>query len=145
MKLGDIMGIDKEYIRSALEEGVSGEGIKNSIEDMLDKSDEIGHTPEQIRDVIDTISSMKQSPNVVDNSYNSALVRENSAKIKSAITEGLTPNEVSHTLENNLEKQDDNRKFKFIINLISKMKKKEKSLSKKEQMEKGFQKVKVNN
>lgn len=139
------MGIDKEYIRSALEEGVSGEGIKNSIEDMLDKSDEIGHTPEQIRDVIDTISSMKQSPNVVDNSYNSALVRENSAKIKSAITEGLTPNEVSHTLENNLEKQDDNRKFKFIINLISKMKKKEKSLSKKEQMEKGFQKVKVNN
>lgn len=139
------MGMDKEYIKSALEEGVSGEGIKNSIEDMLDKSDEIGHTPEQIRDVIDTISSMKQSPNVVDNSYNSALVRENSAKIKSAITEGLTPNEVSHTLENNLEKQDDNRKFKFIINLISKMKKKEKSLSKKEQMEKGFQKVKVNN
>lgn len=139
------MGIDKEYIKSAVEEGVSGEGIKNSIEDMLDKSDEIGHTPEQIRDVIDTISSMKQSPNVVDNSYNSALVRENSAKIKSAITEGLTPNEVSHTLENNLEKQDDNRKFKFIINLISKMKKKEKSLSKKEQMEKGFQKVKVNN
>lgn len=139
------MGIDKEYIKSALEEGVSGEGIKNSIEDMLDKSDEIGHTPEQIRDVIDTISSMKQSPNVVNNSYNSALVRENSAKIKSAITEGLTPNEVSHTLENNLEKQDDNRKFKFIINLISKMKKKEKSLSKKEQMEKGFQKVKVNN
>lgn len=145
MKLGDIMNIDKEYIKSAVEEGVSGEGIKNSIEDMLDKSDEIGHTPEQIRDVIDTISSMKQSPNVVDNSYNSALVRENSAKIKSAITEGLTPNEVSHTLENNLEKQDDNRRFKFIINLISKMKKKEKSLSKKEQMEKGFQKVKVNN
>ncbi len=139
------MNIDKEYIKSAVEEGVSGEGIKNSIEDMLDKSDEIGHTPEQIRDVIDTISSMKQSPNVVDNSYNSALVRENSAKIKSAITEGLTPNEVSHTLENNLEKQDDNRRFKFIINLISKMKKKEKSLSKKEQMEKGFQKVKVNN
>lgn len=139
------MGIDKEYIKSAVEEGVSGEGIKNSIEDMLDKSDEIGHTPEQIRDVIDTISSMKQSPNVVDNSYNSALVRENSAKIKSAITEGLTPSEVSYTLENNLEKQDDNRRFKFIINLISKMKKKEKSLSKKEQMEKGFQKVKVNN
>lgn len=139
------MNIDKEYIKSAIEKGVSSEGIKNSIEDMLNKSDEVGHTPEQIRDVIDTISSMKQTPNVVDNSYNSALVREKSAKIKSAITEGLTPNEVSHTLENNLEKQDDNRKFKFIINLISKMKKKEKSLSKKEQMEKGFQKVKVNN
>lgn len=139
------MNIDKEYIKSAIEKGVSSEGIKNSIEDMLNKSDEVGHTPEQIRDVIDTISSMKQTPNVVDNSYNSTLVREKSAKIKSAITEGLTPNEVSHTLENNLEKQDDNRKFKFIINLISKMKKKEKSLSKKEQMEKGFQKVKVNN
>ena len=139
------MNIDKEYIKSAIEKGVSSEGIKNSIEDMLNKSDEVGHTPEQIRDVIDTISSMKQTPNVVDNSYNSTLVREKSAKIKSAITEGLTPNEVSHTLENNLEKQDDNRKLKFIINLISKMKKKEKSLSKKEQMEKGFQKVKVNN
>lgn len=137
------MNIDKEYIKSAIEEGVSSEGIKNSIEDMLNKSDEVCHTPEQIRDVIDTISSMKQTPNVVDNSYNSTLVREKSAKIKSAITEGLTPSEVSHTLENNLKKQDNNRKFKFIINLVSKMKRKEKNLSKKEQMEKGFQKVKV--
>lgn len=124
-----LMSNNEEYVKDAINNGISADAVSNTVEDMLKKSGEIGTTPKQVKESIETIADMKKGVNSeVDMNYSSELVKNNSNKIKDALNEGIEPDEVATTLinsTNNANSKSSKRKLNFIVKLISKMKKKE--------------------
>lgn len=141
----EVMQSNGEYIKDALENGIDANATKETLSDALNKADNLNQTPKQVKEVIDVVVEMKSDVNDIANpSYASELVKGNSAKIKSALIDGITPEEVSKTLINNVEKANtkkSKRHLNFIVRLISKMKVKELKLQKEKTNEKGYQKV----
>ncbi len=141
------VNFNEENIKDAISNGIDGEAVNSTLGDIVAKMDETGKNPKQAKEVVETIVEMKRdTENVVDESYASSFVRENNAKIKSAINDGITPKEIAMTLVNSTKKaktRKSKKHLKFITNLISKMKVKEMRLKqeKENQMEKGRQKV----
>ena len=138
---------NKESIRQSIEEGISAEAVNSTIADILNKTDEIRKTPRHVKGAIETIVHMKKDVNnIPDKTYASNFVRENNEKIKAAINDGISPNEIATTLLESTEKANDRRtkrRLKFITKLIVKMKQKELKLLKQNEqtIEKGIQKV----
>ncbi len=136
---------NKEYLSDAISNGVSGEAVNSALEDVVAKVEELGKTPDQLKESVEVITEMKSDLEKSNSGeYKSNLVKENSERIKSALEDGITPVEVQTTLNKSLNDTDTKKGKKhlnFIVKLISKMKKKELVLSKKE--EKGIQKVYV--
>ena len=150
--LGDKMAItklvsEKENIKSAAMEGISGEAVGSTLEDVVNVADSKGKTPSQVKNTVEAIVEMKSdTDNKIEEAYVSDFVKENSKKIESALDEGITPKEVATTLvnsTNNSNTKKGRKHLKFIVNLISKMKKKELKLNKDKENtnEKGYQKV----
>lgn len=136
-----------ELLKDAINDGISGDAVESTLEDVINKTDEMGKTPKQVKEAIETIVDMKEKENTkIDESFTSDFVKENSEKITSALQEGISPKEVATTLVNSTNEAT-NRKgkkhLKFITKLIFKMKKKELKLSKEKEnvQEKGKQKV----
>lgn len=144
MAVTNLMNENEEYIRSAVNDGISADAARSTLEDVINKSNELGKTPSQIKDVVDTIIDMKSDVrSELDNNYASNFVKENNTKIQSAINDGISPNEIATSLINSVNEVDSmkaKRNISFIVKLISKMKKKELKLVKTD--EKGYQKVK---
>ena len=142
-----LMKVEKETIKNSIEEGISAEAVNSTIGDIINKANEIGTTPQQTKEVVETIVEMKKNTNnVVDESYASNFVKQNNEKIKSAINDGLTSEEITATLVETTNKANDKKgkkHLKFVTKLISKMKQKELKLLKQNEqtMEKGIQKV----
>ena len=142
---------DKEMLKEAINDGIDANAVNSTLEDIVDKASQKGKTPIQIKRVVETIVHMKKNTNnIPDKTYASNFVRENSEKIKSAINEGISPNEIASTLLESTEKANDRRtkrRLKFITKLIVKMKRKELVLRLKNEqtMEKGMQKVLIKN
>lgn len=147
MAISNLVKENEELIKNAITEGVSEDAVESTLEDIINKSDEIAKTPEQVKEVVETIVDMKEVQNEqIDERFASDFVKNNSTKIESALTEGITPKEVATTLvnsTNNATNRKGKRHLNFIIRLISKMKKKELKLSKEKEnvQEKGHQKV----
>ena len=147
MAVTNIINKNEEYIKEAITEGIDAEAVNSTLGDIVTKMEETGKNPEQVKEVVETIVYMKKdTENVVDESYASSFVKENNAKIKSAINDGITPKEITRTLVNsakNAKTRKSKKHLKFVTNLISKMKVKEMKLrkDKENQMEKGMQKV----
>ena len=139
--------MDKEILKEAINSGVDAEAVNFTLNDMVSKTNEKGRVPRQVKHVIETIVHMKKDiNNIPDKTYASNFVRQNSMRIKSAINDGISPNEIATTLFESTEKANDRRtkrRLKFITKLIVKMKQKELTLVKQNEqtMEKGIQKV----
>ena len=141
-----LMSNNEEYVRDAINNGISAGAVSNTVEDMLKKSEEIGAAPKQVKESIETIADMKKDLNSeLDMNYSSELVKNNSNKIKSALNEGIGPDEVAITLinsTNNANNKRDKKHLNFIVKLISKMKRKELVLDRQNTNEKSYQKIK---
>lgn len=145
MAVSNLVNNNEELIKDAINEGISGDAVESTLEDVINKSDEVGKTPKQVKEVVETIVDMKEKENIkVDEKYASEFVKNNSDKIESALSDGITPKEVTVTLVNSTNEAT-NRKGKkhlnFIVKLITKMKNKELKLNKENVQEKGYQKV----
>lgn len=142
MAFSNLIRNNEEYIRDAINRGIDGSAISSTLNDVMDRSDMTKKNPTQVKEVIETIVSMKnKNIETEDFNYSSNFVRTNSDRIKSALNDGIEPQEIAETLmisSNNKDK----RRLKFIVNLISKMKKKELKLRKQKEVSKGYQKVK---
>jgi len=134
-------------LKEAINSGVDAEAVNSTLNDMVSKTNEKGKVPRQVKNVIETIVHMKKDiNNIPDKTYASNFVRQNSEKIKAAINDGISPNEIAVTLLESTEKANDRRtkrRLKFITKLVVKMKQKELKLLKQNDhtMEKGMQKV----
>lgn len=147
MAITKLINENEENIKGAITEGISGGAVESTLEDVINKTDSKGKIPLQVKDTVETIAEMKSdTENEIDNSYVSDFVKENNKKIESALSDGITPKEVATTLvnsSNNSNTKKGRKHLKFIVNLISKMKRKELKLKKdKENTQiKGYQKV----
>ena len=139
--------MDKEMLKEAISNGIDANAVDSTLNDMVSKTNEKGRVPRQVKHVIETIVHMKKGVNnIPDKTYASNFVRENNEKIKAAINDGISPNEIATTLLESTEKANDRRtkrRLKFITKLIVKMKQKELKLLKQNEqtIEKGIQKV----
>jgi len=154
--IGDIMAITKlineneENIKSAVAEGISGDAVGTTLEDIVDVVDSKGKTPQQVRDTVEAIVEMKINPSGEHKypyeSCDSHFVEINGDKLIAAIEDGINSKEVATTLvnsTNNSNTKKGRKHLKFIVNLISKMKRKELRLKKNKEnvQEKNYQKV----
>lgn len=150
MAVSDLINNNEEHIKDALYSGIDAEAVESTLGDVVNKVDESGKTPKQMQEMVQTIVEMKKDTvNVVDENYASDFVKNNSEKIKGALNDGISPNEIAQTLVEATDKANDRKSrkhLKFITKLISKMKVKEFSLKrKKENQLGGRQKALVNN
>ncbi|MBQ2946423.1 MAG: hypothetical protein IJE04_01035 [Bacilli bacterium] len=147
MAITKIISENENNIKNATIEGISGEAVGATLEDVISVADSKGATPMQVKDTVEAIVEMKSDvENKNDEKYASELLKENSGKIEEAISTGITPKEVATTLVNSTNNSNTRKGkncLRFLVNLISKMKKKELRLNKnKENVEqKGYQKV----
>jgi len=138
---------NEENLKSAITEGISGEAVESTLDDVVNVAEKNGKTPKQLQETVETIVEMKgDTENVIDETYASNFVKQNNEKIKGALEEGITPKEVATTLVNSTNKSSTKKgkkHLKFIVNLISRMKKKELKLNKNKEntQVKGHQKV----
>ena len=139
--------LNEEHIKEALNSGIEGEAIESTLNDMVNKVNETGKTPKQMKEVVETIVEMKKdTQNIVDEKYVSEFVKQNNEKIESAINDGVSPNEIAQTLVEATDKANDKKSknhLRFMTKLISKLKVKELSLRRKKEnnLEKGRQKT----
>lgn len=147
MAITKLVSENEENIKNAALEGISGDAVESTLEDVINVADSKGDTPKQVKDTVEAIVEMKGDvTNKVDESFVSDFVKENNEKIVAALNDGITPKEVATTLvnsTNNSNTKKGRKHLKFIVNLISRMKKKELKLKKdKENVQvKGHQKV----
>lgn len=73
-------------LQDAIYSGISAEAVSATLNDIINRSDELGKTPSQIKDVVEAIVYMKKNVNSIpDKKYASSLVRDNSEKIKKSL------------------------------------------------------------
>jgi len=143
--------MNNEVLKDAIYNGIDGEAVKDTLGDVVNKVEEKGTNPVQVKRTIETIAHMKKNVNSIpDKKYASSLVSENSERIKTALNDGISPNEIAATLIESVKKANDRRtksRLRFITKLIVKMKQRELKLIKdrENQMEKGRQKVLTSN
>jgi len=139
------VNFNEENIKDAINNGIDAEAVNATLDDMVSVSLETGKTPKQMKEVVESIVEMKKdTDNVIDESYASSFVKENNQKIKEAINDGISPDEIVETLVEATDKANDKKSrkhLKFITKLISKLKVKELRLKQEKQNSKGRQKV----
>lgn len=113
----------KEFIKDALENGINGEAIESAINNLADNEKNVP----QIKQAVESISNMKQVSSEYDETFLSEFFRKNSNRIELAIKEGLTPEEIAMSLENDLKEDtyDSKKYLKFKATLLAKIKEKE--------------------
>ena len=147
MAITKIMSENENNIKGAIMEGISGEAVGATLEDVINSADFKGKTPKQIKVAAQAIADMKSDvESKRDESYASNLFKENSERIQAAINDGITPKEVATTLvkaTNNSDTKKGKNVLRFFVNFISKMKAKDLKYKKdKENVEqKGYQRV----
>ena len=144
--MGDSMSVN---LQAALNEGINAEAVGATLNDIINRSDELGKTPSQIKDVVEAIIFVKKNVNSIpDKRYESNVVINNSEAIKKALKEGMSSEEIKTALMVILEKANNRRNknsLRLITKFIKKTKQKDLTLQNENHMEKGRQKVLVNN
>ena len=83
MAITKLVSENENNIKSAVMEGISGETVGATLEDVINTSDFKGRTPIQVKDTVEAIVEMKSDVEVkTDESYASNLFKENSKRIK---------------------------------------------------------------
>lgn len=134
MAITKLVSDNEENIKNATIDGISADAIEATLEDVVNVSTSKGMIPAQVKDTVEAIVEMKkETQNIKDEQFASEFVKQNNQKITSALNEGISAKEVAITLvnsTNNSNTKQGKRHLKFIVNLISKMKKKELKLGK---------------
>ena len=137
--------LNEESIKDAIRNGINADAVGATLQDVINKSDELGKNPRQVKNVVETIVHMKTNVNSIpDKKYASSIVKENSEKIKRALQDGISPNEIATTLIESVQKANSRRtksRLRFITKLIVKMKEKELKLLKENSINIETQKV----
>lgn len=147
MAITKIVSENENNIKEAINSGISKEAVGATLEDVVNVADTKEKVPVQVKNTVAAIVELKSDvENKIDPNYASDFVKKNNEKITAALEEGITPKEVATTLINSTEKSNSKKgkkHLKFIVRLISKMKRKELKLNKnKENIEqKGYQRV----
>ena len=147
MAITKIVSENENNIKEAINSGISNEAVGATLDDVINVADSKEKVPVQVKNTVAAIVEMKSDvENKIDPNYASEYVKKNNEKISAALEEGITPKEVANTLINSTEKSNSKKgkkHLKFIVRLISKMKRKELKLNKnKENVEqKGYQRV----
>lgn len=127
-----------DNIKSAIENGISGMAVRDTLNDIIDKSDEVSLVPSQLKTTVEEISEMKNNvSSKTDESYKSDFMKSNSQKLLSALKDGITGDELKEGFEKELS-SGTSEKVKFNANLVAKLKQKQLSLSKTEVNSKQF-------
>lgn len=144
MSMSKLICNNEQYLRDAINSGISGEAINSTLNEIIDISDIKGKTPKQIGKTLSTIVYMKRDIiEPVNYEYVSNIVKANSEKIKSALISGITPSEVAVSLSgmiNNINRKS-TKQLGFMVKLISKMKRRELVLNRQKQSAKSYQKI----
>jgi len=126
---------NKDNLTLAIKEGITGEAVSMSIEDIMNISDRKGYVPREFKSAIESIADMKDITPVYNGNYLSEEMKQNNTKIKLAIKDGLSSQEIASSFS----KENDSKKLRFKANLVSNVKRKEQLLNKNKKNE-GFQK-----
>ena len=102
--------MENEVLKEAINNGINGDAISSTIDDIVNKAEMNNSNPKQMKLTIETIIHMKKNINSIpDKKYASNLVSQNSGKIKAAINDGISPNEIAATLMEGVEKANTRR------------------------------------
>lgn len=119
-----------DNIKSAIENGISGMAVADTLNDIIDKSDEVSLVPSQLKTTVEEISEMKNNiSSKTDESYKSDFMKSNSQKLLSALKDGLTGDELKEKFEKEIS-SGTSKTVKFNANLVAKLKQKQLALSK---------------
>lgn len=141
INIGDSMvrEIDLAKIKSAIDSGIDKEAVRSILDDMISTCEKNNQTPAQVGQAIKMIAQMKSSKDdSADEKYLSNLVKNNSDRIKSALNDGIYPDEIATTLVTSVNLNPNG--FSFLTKLISIMKSKEERLK---MQKSSFQKIKL--
>lgn len=143
--MSKVINENEEYIRQAVETGISSNAINATLEGIVNKSDKLGKTPEQLKKTVEVISQMKSNVNELsETKYLSDLVNKNSSKIISALKDGVSNYEIAQILINSTERANDYESkcdLNFVVKLISEMERKELVLNRQNSQERSYQNI----
>ncbi len=147
MAISNLVNNNEENLREAINTGISGEAVSSTLEGIADVSDSYNAVPSQLKSVVEAIVGMKrniQNSISQESKYTSAFMKENLARIMSALRDGISSNEIKTSLSEaaiDANSKDSKEILKFLVKLISKMKAKQLSIEKKRKTPKGRQMV----
>ncbi len=119
------MNTNEIYLQNALDEGIIPQAIIDSVNGVMDKSDEKGFVPKQFGKMMDMLINAKSVNNQsIDNSKLSSLVRNNMGRLDALLNDGLTPSEISMSIARQMTKNNPDD-MKFLTSIMSKIKKKD--------------------
>lgn len=139
---------NEEMLKDAINNGINNETVYYTLNRLVEKNDRTGKIPKQLPKVLAGVIYMKKMVKVPDTEqYYSSVVKNNSERIKDALKNGISPDEIAISLIDTINSPSKNSKkrLKFMVKLISKMKTKEKRLQRQNENNKGYQKVYINN
>ena len=144
----NLVNNNKEMLKEAINSGINNDTVYDTLNTLIEKKDRKGRTPKQLPKTLASIIYMKKTIKTPDTEeYYSSVVRNNSERIKSALRDGISPDEVAISLIDTINSPSKNAKkrLNFMVKLITKMKKKELKLQRQNESSKGYQKVYNNN
>lgn len=143
----NLISNNEEILKNAINSGISSDTVSMTISEFIEKKDISGKTYKQLPKALSSIIYMKRMVKEKDTEeYYSSVVKNNSERIKSALRDGISPDEIAMSLIDMVYSPSKNAKkrLNFMVKLITKMKKKELKLQKQNEI-KGYQKVYSNN
>lgn len=148
MSISNLINNNEEILKEAINSGINNDTVYDTLNNLIEKKDRNGKTPKQLPKTIASIVYMKRMVKADDTEeYYSSVVKNNSERIKSALRDGISPDEVAIGLIDTINSPGKNSKkrLNFMVKLITKMKKKELKLQRQNESSKGYQKVYSNN
>lgn len=148
MSISNLINNNEEMLREAINSGINNDTVYDTLNNLIEKKDKNGKTPKQLSKTIASIIYMKRMVKAHDTEeYYSSIVKNNSERIKSALMDGINPDEIAISLIDTINSPGKNSKkrLNFMVKLITKMKKKELKLQRQNESSKGYQKIYSNN
>lgn len=119
-----------DTMSAAMQDGISAETVKKTLTAVLDKTDALRKNPSQLLDTFSAISDAKGNVVSANNSsYSSKFMNDNGGSIESAISFGISSDELT-SFVNKESLKSNSRNLEFGIKLFSAMKEKELKLNK---------------
>lgn len=147
MSISKLINNNEEILKEAINSGINNDTVYDTLNNLIEKKDRNGKTPKQLSKTVASIVYMKKMVKTTDTEeYYSSVVKNNSERIKSALRDGISSDEVAIGLIDTINSPSKNSKkrLNFMVKLITKMKKKELKLQRQNES-KGYQKIYSNN
>ena len=60
MAVSNLVRDNEELIKDAIVDGIDADAVNSTLEDVMNRADEMGKTPKQVKETIETIVEMKE-------------------------------------------------------------------------------------